>query len=99
MEILTETANEYKWMSDRLKPDQSINLICTIGGTDYDVISLWSPRIDVVCIESKTEEGHFFITAPVEQPFFTTIISKKVNNDPPREIGFKAVWDAQMKKT
>jgi len=90
MEIVTEAANEYKSMSERLKPDQAINLICSVGGTDYDVMSLYSPKIDVVCIHCKTNECEVFITAPVEQVCFTTIISKKVNDEPPREIGFHA---------
>jgi len=88
LEIINSAANEYNFLRGRLKPDQSINLICTVGGREYEVTEIDSPKIDVVKIQAKTDDGYIIITAPVEQICFATIIFKKINDEPPREIGF-----------
>jgi len=97
-EIITRVDNEYKRLVSRLKPDQSINMICTIGGRDYDVFRASSPKIDIISVDSRDDDGNFFsIIAPVEQIFFTTMISKKINDEPPREIGFHAIRESESK--
>ena len=95
IEIISSTRMEYDWLKNHLNPDESINLICTVGGRDYDVVLIDSPKIDVVQIQATTEGGLVCVVSPVEQVCFTTIISKKVNDDPPREIGFHTT----MKRT
>jgi hypothetical protein len=93
-EILHMVAGEYKWRADELKPGQSINLVCTFGGRELDVISFFSPQIDVVCIEAKDESGDLLnITAPVEQVCFTVILFNKASDKPPREIGYKSIME------
>jgi len=57
------------------------------AGSDYDVLSLGPPKIDIVVIEAKTDDEKISITAPVEQVCFTAIIStKKANGELPREV-------------
>jgi hypothetical protein len=67
MEIVNLAACEYNFYRIRLKPDQSINLICTIFGKVYEVTSLDSQKIDIVEVKIKTDGRYIFITASVEQ--------------------------------
>jgi hypothetical protein len=96
-DIFNSAIGEYEHVKTQLKPEQSVNFVCYIGGGIFDVYSV-------------TASGHYFeirakdgggnihiITVPVEQIAFDIIVSKKVNDEPPREIGFKPL-DAPTQK-
>lgn len=88
-EIFQATFREYNFQKVRLKPDQSINLVCYIGGSVFDVFSVGA-RDHFFEVKAEDEDGKIHVvTTPVEQIAFDIIISKKVNEEPPREIGFK----------
>jgi hypothetical protein len=64
-------------------------MVCYISGIVFDVLSVCS-REHFIQLTVKEENGNFhMITTPIEQIAFDIIISKKVNEEPPREIGFR----------
>ena len=88
-ELVGKIVMYYKGCLPQVKErGKSINLIATLGGRKYDVYEL-GIQGDFVFIMSKTEEGDILtILTPVEQVFFTVIISEKKSEEPPRQIGF-----------
>ena len=88
-------AGDYNFYRTRLKPDQSINLLCTVGGMKHYPNNISSPDIDIIEIRVQNDDTVIFITAPVEQVTFSTVISKKVDNSPPREIGFHTTMESK----
>ena len=90
-ELVQFARREYNAQKDLLEPDESINLVCLIGGVKYDVYVM-GVEGDFVWVNSQTEEADFFgMIAPVEQVSFATIVYKKKSDKPPREIGFHAI--------
>lgn len=88
-EIFQHTIGHYNYLKTQLKPDQSINLVCYLGSTVFDVYRV-SATEHFYEITSRDPDGTLHIvTASVEQIAFDIIIAKKVNDEPPREIGFK----------
>jgi hypothetical protein len=88
MEIINDTINEYDFLKTELKPDQSINLVCYVGGAVFEVFSV-SGYEYFMNIRTKDGNGDVhIITAAIEQIAFDIVITKKVNKEPPREIGF-----------
>ena len=96
-EIIHDAATEYRLIKTQLKPDQTINLVCTVAGVEYDVYRLGA-RSGIVEIDTQTEDSVIRIKCPVEQVSFAIIISKKVSDEPPREIGFHAIMEPDQKK-
>ena len=88
-EVFQNAHEQYNWLKSQLKEDQSINFVCYIGGCMFDIHSM-SAHGHFLEIRGKDSNGNFHVaTAPIEQIAFDIIISKKVNDEPPREIGFK----------
>jgi hypothetical protein len=97
-DIFNRALGEYNYLRTQLKPDQSINLVCLIQGAIFDVYQV-TANPDFYQISAKDDDGDIhIITMPVEQVAFDIIISKKVNNDPPREVGFAAIEKEHQKK-
>jgi hypothetical protein len=96
-DIFQNAIGEYKFLKTQLKPEQSINLVCLIGGKTFDVFSVTASD-HFVEIKSQDEYGDVhIITAPVEQVSFDIIVSKKTSDAPPREIGYKAIEEEHKK--
>jgi hypothetical protein len=96
-ELVQFARREYDAQKDLLQPDESINLVCMIGGVKYDVYVM-GVEGDFVWVNSQTEEGDFLgIIASVEQVSFATIVYNKESDKPPREIGFHAIKQCQEK--
>lgn len=96
-DIFQNAIGEYKLLKTQLKPEQSINLVCLIGGKTFDVFAVTASD-HFVEVRSQDESGDVhIITAPVEQIAFDTIVSKKTSDTPPREIGFKAIEEEYKK--
>jgi hypothetical protein len=96
-EVTHNVVSEYKFYSARLKSDQAINLICTVGGSQYDVNSI-SAENGMVYIESSTKESWIKLTCPFGQISFAIIISAKISDERPRKIGYAAI-NAEHKKS
>jgi len=96
-ELCHDVASEYRYIKSTLKPDQTINLSCTVGGVEYDVYSLGG-RNGVVRIDTQIEGAVVLIRCPVEQVSFFITISKKTSDKPPREIGFHAIGEIEQKE-
>lgn len=89
-EIAAEAVAQYERLKGKITKEQSINLICIVGGIRYDVFSIGHGN-HYVQMKAKTKSGEVHvITAPIEQVAFDVIISNKTSNKPPREIGFHA---------
>ena|ERR1039457_1389711 len=90
-ELVMHVLGEYRHLVKTIRPDQSANLVCCVGGRQFDVYSIGKFG-DILSIAGKTEDGTEFKTyAPVELVSFTIILGKKVKaGPPPREIGFSA---------
>jgi hypothetical protein len=97
-EIVHDAATEYRLIKSQLKPNQTINLICTVAGVEYDVYRLGA-RNGIVEIDTQTEDSAIRIKSPVEQVSFAIIISKKTSDEPPREIGFHTMMESEAKKS
>jgi hypothetical protein len=97
-EIVHEAALEYRLIKSQLKPNQTINLICTVAGVEYDVYR-FGGRNGIVEIDTQTADSAIRIKCPVEQVSFAIIISKKVSGEPPREIGFHAMMETGQEKS
>jgi hypothetical protein len=91
-ELVMHVLAEYRHLVRTIPPDQSANLVCFVGGREFDVYSIGKFG-DILSIAGKTEDGttEFKTYAPVELVSFTIILGKKVKaGPPPREIGFSA---------
>ncbi|MGA3266358.1 MAG: hypothetical protein ABSE16_06015 [Verrucomicrobiota bacterium] len=95
-EIFGDVISEYNMRKRGLKPEQSINLVCLIGGGVFDVYSV-AAKDDFIEIVGKSGEHLHIITAPIEQVAFDIIISKTTTAEPPREIGFGAIAKEHQK--
>ena len=96
-EIFNETIGQYNFLKGQLKQGESINLVCLIGGSSFDVFMVGT-HDDFLEIRAKDEAGNWhIIMSPVEQISFAIIISKETSTEPPREIGFKASDEARKK--
>jgi len=97
-ELVHHVLGEYRHMAKSVGPDKSVNLVCCVGGREFDVYSIGKFG-DILSITGKTEDGTEFKTyAPIELVSFTIILSKKVKAGPPREIGFYAEMKQQRTK-
>ena len=92
-ELIDNMLVRYKVTQQTLKSDQSINLICSVDGLRYDLYSIAAPSIDTIHATGKVGDECYVSIAPVEQVSFTMVVSNKKPSEPPREIGFKAVFD------
>ena len=88
-EIFQHTIGHYNFLKTQLKPEQSINLVCYIGGMVFDVYRVSATDHYFEITARDENESLHIVTSPVEQIAFDIIISKKTNDEPPREIGFK----------
>jgi hypothetical protein len=88
---------EYRLQKGGLKPDQFINLVCTVGGVEYDIYSIGA-REGILEIDTQFEKTARRMLCPVEQVSFAIVISKKTSKNPPREIGFKAIEEEHKKE-
>jgi hypothetical protein len=89
-ELVSHVVGEYRHLAQTIGPGKSVNLVCCVGGREFDVHSIGKLG-DLLSIVGKTKDGTEFKTyAPVELVSFTIILSKKVKAGPPREIGFFA---------
>jgi hypothetical protein len=94
-ELVFNVLGEYRHMAKNIRSDESINLVCCVGGREFDVYSIGRFG-NVLSIAGKTEDGTEFKTyAPIELVSFTIILSKKVKVELPREIGFHAEMEPQ----
>jgi len=89
-EIFRSVFGHYKFLKTQLKPDQTINLVCFVGGQVFDVFSASAEDRFLEITSQDADGGTHIITTPFELIAFDIIISKKTNDVPPREIGFKA---------
>jgi hypothetical protein len=88
--------SEYKFLKKEIPPDKSINMICIVGGKEYDVYRIGG-HDDIVEIDTENERGALRMWCPIEQISFAVIISPKTSKEPPREIGFKAIGEEHKK--
>ena len=89
-EIFQFAAAQYQFTITELKPDQTANLLCHVSGNRYDVHQV-TMKGHYYNLRAQDEEGNlYFLTAPVELVSFEVIVSKKLNDEPPRKIGFLA---------
>lgn len=89
-EIAAEAVAQYERYKEKLTKEQSINLLCIVGGIRHDVFSIGYGN-HYLQMKAKTKSGELHvITAPIEQIVFEVVISNKSSNKPPREIGFHA---------
>jgi hypothetical protein len=97
-EIFNSTIGQYEMLRARLEDGKTINLVCHIAGQAFDVFHV-SSQDHFFEIRARDEFGNVhLITTPVEQIAFDIIISKKVNDEPPRDIiGFKVEQPEQHK--
>ena len=78
----------YKIRKAKLKPEQSINLICSVASSNYEVHEILA-HDGFLEISSVDESGDIcLIYAPVEQISFTVMILNKKAEEPAREISF-----------
>ena len=97
-ELVMHVLGEYRHMVKSVRADQSVNLVCCVGGQVFDVYSIGKFG-DILSIAGKAEDGTEFKTyAPIELVSFTIIVSNKVKAGPPREIGFFAEMKQQASK-
>ncbi|MGA9452083.1 MAG: hypothetical protein WBW41_12160 [Verrucomicrobiia bacterium] len=96
-EMVSETVGEYDRLRGQLKEGESINLVCLIGNRSFDVFMVGT-HDDFLEIRAKDKAGDWHvIMTPVEQISFDIIISKKISDEPPREIRFKPIEEARKK--
>jgi hypothetical protein len=94
-ELVSHVVGEYRHIARTIGPEKSVNLVCSVGGREFDVYSIGRLG-DLLSLMGKTEDGTEFKTyASVELVSFTIILSKKAQAEPPREIGFHAEMKAQ----
>ena len=87
-EIYQNVMGQYKIQKAQLKPDLTINLVCYFGGMVFDIYRIGANDHFFEIVTKDADEGIHIMTIPVEQISFDIIISKKVGDEPPREIGF-----------
>ncbi|MGA2279414.1 MAG: hypothetical protein ABSG80_03830 [Verrucomicrobiota bacterium] len=82
----------------KLKENESLDLICYVGGKEFRPHSVGPFFGDHIYLESSGEDGtRTSMLAPIELVTFMYVVSPKKSDAPPREIGFKATWDADSK--
>ncbi|GEM_PF-2269289 len=97
-ELVHHVLGEYRHMASTIGPNKSVNLVCCVGGREFDVYSIGKYG-DILSVVGKTADGTEFRTyAPIELVSFTIILSKKVKAGAPREIGFSAEMKRQRAK-
>jgi hypothetical protein len=94
-ELAMQVLGEYQWMRSNPPKGKTLNLVCTIGGTRFDVYSIGNDDGDMLRIKSRDGAGNEFIHyAPVEMAAFTVMVLNETTDEPPREIGFAAEMKA-----
>jgi hypothetical protein len=89
-DMVALVARAYRFHRSHLPKDQSINLVCAIGGVQYDVYSANNIG-EFVSVQAKADSGkELNIVCAVEQLAFMFVFSEKQSGDTPREIGFHA---------
>jgi hypothetical protein len=91
-----EAVMEYKILKSQLKADQSINLVCIIGGVQYDVYNV-GVNNGIVSVVTQAGKTSMRLLCPIEQISFAVILSEKTSQTPPREIGYKAIEEDHKK--
>jgi hypothetical protein len=92
-EIVQTSVSAYNHLKAIVPPGKSLNLICLIGGKEYDVHQV-TGRNDVVTasVEDKAGKRAMTIRCPIEQIGFAIVLSDKTDQKAPREItGFKQI--------
>jgi hypothetical protein len=89
---------EYNSISSTIKPDETINLLSTISGVEYEVNTIGGKN-GILEITVHFQGCARRMLCPVEQVSFAIIVSKKTVDKPQREIGFKAMEDDYKQKT
>ena len=88
-EIFASAIAQYNIIIQNLEEGMTANLICYIGGIPFDIHRV-SGRGHFYEIHAKDGDGNLhMLTAPAEVATFDIIVSKKTDDTPPREIGFK----------
>jgi hypothetical protein len=88
-EVFQHILSEYNFAKTQIKPDQTINLICIVGGIYLEVGQV-SSRDYYLEMRGHDENDDFHImSATIDQIVFDIKITKKINDEPPRVIGFK----------
>jgi hypothetical protein len=81
IEIFQSVNGKYHSIRTQLKPDQSINLICLVGGISFEVYEI-SAHDFYLEVKAKTKSGDIhIITASVEQIAFDIVVSKKTQEN------------------
>lgn len=91
-DLVNEVAYRYSILKKNLGDDQAIDLTCCIGGNHYPVANLQPYSEECVFLVTTSSDGIFHaIFCPVEQMALFITLSPKMNDEPPREIGFAAI--------
>jgi len=75
-EIFKSAFSEYNFVRMQLKPDQSINFGCWVGGNFYDVLEV-AEEGDFFKINAKDKNEVHIMIVPVEQIAFDIVVIKK----------------------
>ncbi len=88
-ELYKETLGRFELRNHELKPGESLDLLCSVGGHTFNVHTIGYVSPDFMSIESRTPEGDELSTiAPVEQVAFTIVLSERHAEKPKPQIGF-----------
>ncbi len=88
--------DQYRYQKAGLKSDQFINLVCTVGGVEYEVYTVGATE-EILIIDTEIEGFLRRMFCTVEEVSFAIILSKKTSDKPPREIGFHAIEEERKK--
>ena len=88
-----DAIERYKFFGSQLKKNQSIAFFCCVAGKPVPIDTISTFSDNCVCIRGTSNEGYPVITyATVEQLSFSINVFNKQPKNPPKEIGFKAMW-------
>ena len=92
-EIVQNSVFAYNHLKAIVPPGKSLNLICLIGGKEYDVHQVTgSNDVITASVEDKAGKRAMTIRCPIEQIGFAIVLSDKTDQKAPREItGFKQI--------
>ncbi len=83
-ELVQKVILEYRFLATQLKPDKTINMVCTIGGVTYEVYELGANN-GIVSVDTQhvydpmKKENLVKLHCPIEQISFAIIFSDKIS--------------------
>jgi hypothetical protein len=96
-DVLDAIDISYRQWKSKIKPDETIELVCFIGERMVVPFKLGLFAKGCIAVHSAEDDGETAIVdfVPVEQLNFRILVSEKKSEKPPRQIGFKVEMEQE----